>query len=96
MTTGPAHVEPPSGGRELHALTLPPGPRLTAAVAAALDGDGPAVLPLPPGLPAPALRATLAALRPTHLVGAPYTGGRQLDPLGGAGRTAGGDDHGHL
>ncbi|MEU9836371.1 AMP-binding protein [Streptosporangium sp. NPDC048047] len=59
----------------MHALTLPPGPRLTAAVAAALGGDGPAVLPLPPALPAPALRATLAALRPTHLDGAPYAGG---------------------
>ncbi|MFG1755105.1 AMP-binding protein [Streptosporangium sandarakinum] len=80
MTTGPAHVEPPSGGRELHALTLPPGPRLTAAVAAALGGDGPAVLPLPPDLPAPALRATLAALRPTHLDGAPYAGGVPAAP----------------
>ncbi|MDH2426206.1 AMP-binding protein [Sphaerisporangium sp. TRM90804] len=37
-------------------------------IRAALLGDGPAVLPLAPGLPAPALRATLEALRPTHVV----------------------------
>jgi O-succinylbenzoic acid--CoA ligase len=37
-------------------------------VLAALDGEGPAVLPLSPALPAPALAATLAALRPTHVV----------------------------
>ncbi|MEV7010879.1 AMP-binding protein [Streptosporangium sp. NPDC051022] len=67
--TGPVHAESPSGPRELHAVVLPAGPELFRAVAAALDGDGPAVLPLPPTLPAPALRATLDALRPTHVNG---------------------------
>lgn len=46
----------------MHALTLPPGPRLFEAVAAALAGEGPAVLPLPQGMhPGP--------LRPTHVDG---------------------------
>ncbi|WP_084780084.1 AMP-binding protein [Planobispora rosea] len=79
----PVHAESPSappagsspGERELQALTLPPGPELFRAVAAALDGDGPAVLPLSPGLPAPALRATLEALRPTRLDGVRQAGG---------------------
>nr|WP_245641818.1 AMP-binding protein [Nonomuraea candida] len=43
----------------------PPGPALFAAIRAALEGDGPAVLPLSPGHERPAL----AALRPTHLDG---------------------------
>ncbi|GII03393.1 AMP-binding protein [Planobispora takensis] len=73
---GPAHTESPSGGpRELNAVTLPPGPGLFHAVAAALDGDGPAVLPLSPGLPPAALAAALATLRPTHLDGVPRPDG---------------------
>ncbi|WP_283134728.1 AMP-binding protein [Rhizohabitans arisaemae] len=52
--------------RPVHAVVLPPGPELRHAVAEALDG-GPAVLPLNPGSPAPALRGLLTALRPTHL-----------------------------
>ncbi|QSI49763.1 AMP-binding protein [Thermobispora bispora] len=55
------------GHRPVHALLLPPGPALLEAVRRALDG-GPAVLPLSPDLPRPALDAALAALRPTHLV----------------------------
>ncbi|WP_093170111.1 AMP-binding protein [Sinosporangium album] len=51
----------------MHAVVLPPGPRLTEAVLKALSGEGPAVLPLSPALPAAALRETLAALRPTHV-----------------------------
>lgn len=66
---GPVHAEPPSGQRELNALVLPAGPELFRAVGAALDGDGPAVLPLSPSLPAPALRATFDALAPTHVNG---------------------------
>jgi len=54
--------------RPVHALLLPAGAALFDAVRRALDGDGPAVLPLSPDLPAPALRAALDALRPTHLV----------------------------
>ncbi|MBD2898974.1 putative 2-succinylbenzoate--CoA ligase [Actinomadura sp. RB99] len=49
--------------RRLHAVVLPPGPRLFRALAAALDG-GPAVCPLSPELPAPALEAMLEALAP--------------------------------
>ncbi|MFJ2032165.1 AMP-binding protein [Streptosporangium sp. NPDC087985] len=67
--TGSAHPEQPSPERELNAVVLPPGPGLFSAVAAALDGRGPAVLPLSPALPARALRATLDALRPTHVNG---------------------------
>ncbi|MEU4833561.1 AMP-binding protein [Streptosporangium sp. NPDC023615] len=67
--TIPVHEEWPSVPRELHAVVAEPGPGLLRAVRAALDGDGPAVLPLSPALPAPALRATLQALRPTHLDG---------------------------
>ncbi|WP_433212094.1 AMP-binding protein [Microtetraspora malaysiensis] len=62
-----AHEHGPDG-RELHALLLPPGPALFAAIERALSGDGPAVLPLSPGLPRPALSAALASLRPTHVV----------------------------
>ncbi|WP_327092818.1 AMP-binding protein [Nonomuraea sp. NBC_01738] len=50
----------------LHALTLPPGPRLFAALRDALSGDGPAVLPLPAGR---AATAVITALRPTHADG---------------------------
>ncbi|WP_440087394.1 AMP-binding protein [Streptosporangium sp. LJ11] len=61
--------------RELHAVVSAPGPELFRAVGAALDGRGPAVLPLSPALPAPALRATLDALRPTHVDGVRREGG---------------------
>jgi len=54
--------------RPVHALLLPAGAALFDAVRRALDGDGPAVLPLSPDLPAPALQAALDALRPTHVV----------------------------
>ncbi|MFC4061802.1 AMP-binding protein [Planomonospora corallina] len=93
---GPVHVESPArpspggSGRELHAVTLPPGPELFRAVAAALGGSGPAggggpatgpaLLPLPSGLPAPALRATLEALRPARLDGRPLPGGEDVPP----------------
>ncbi|XRQ15012.1 AMP-binding protein [Actinomadura welshii] len=49
--------------RPLHAAVLPPGPRLLRALADALDG-GPAVCPLSPELPRPALRSLLDALAP--------------------------------
>jgi len=52
----------------VHALLLPAGVELFEAVRRALSGEGPAVLPLSPDLPAPALRAALETLRPTHLV----------------------------
>src|SRR5690606_40423281 len=49
--------------RPLHAAVLPPGLRLLRALADALDG-GPAICPLPPGLPRPALGRLLDALAP--------------------------------
>ncbi|WP_024936034.1 MULTISPECIES: class I adenylate-forming enzyme family protein [Actinomadura] len=49
--------------RPLHAAVLPPGPRLFQALADALDG-GPAICPLSPDLPEPALRDLLDALSP--------------------------------
>jgi O-succinylbenzoic acid--CoA ligase len=68
--------------RPVHALLLPPGPALFEAVRRALWEDGPAVLPLSPDLPAPSLRATLEALRPTHVV---TPEGVRPGPGGGAG-----------
>ncbi|RFS82341.1 AMP-dependent synthetase [Actinomadura spongiicola] len=49
--------------RPLHAALLPPGPHLFRALAEALDG-GPALCPLSPDLPEPALRDLLDALAP--------------------------------
>ncbi|GLW67343.1 O-succinylbenzoic acid--CoA ligase [Actinomadura rubrobrunea] len=53
-----------AGERPVHAVLLPPGERLFQALAAALDGTGPAICPLSPDLPAPALRTLLDALAP--------------------------------
>jgi o-succinylbenzoate---CoA ligase len=50
--------------RTLHAVILPPGPALTHRLEAALDGSGPAICPLSPALPRPALRSVLDALAP--------------------------------
>ncbi|MFF3438511.1 AMP-binding protein [Streptosporangium sp. NPDC002721] len=66
--------------RELHAVVSAPGPELFRAVGSALDGRGPAVLPLSPALPAAALRATLDALRPTHVDGVRREGGVGVPP----------------
>jgi o-succinylbenzoate---CoA ligase len=43
------------------------GERMLSALAAALDGTGPAILPLDPGLPEPALDRILTAFTPTVL-----------------------------
>jgi len=54
-------------GRPLHALLLPPAAgagRLLDALAAALDGSGPAILPLDPGLPAARVTDLLHAFTP--------------------------------
>jgi O-succinylbenzoic acid--CoA ligase len=54
-------------GRPLHALLLPPPAvpgRLLPALAAALDGTGPAILPLDPGLPRARIEALLGAFAP--------------------------------
>jgi O-succinylbenzoic acid--CoA ligase len=56
--------------RPLHAVQLPPGPaggRLLAALSAALDGTGPAILPLDPELPAARLQQMLEVFRPLAL-----------------------------
>lgn len=56
--------------RSLHAVLLPPadsGGRLLTALEAALDGTGPAILPLDPALPRPRLAALLEAFAPSHL-----------------------------
>ena len=61
--------------RPLQAVLLPPsaGDRMLAALAAALDGSGPAILPLDPDLPAAALTRTLEALAPSQLLTAEGT-----------------------
>jgi o-succinylbenzoate---CoA ligase len=54
-------------GRPLHALLLPPAAgagRLLDALAAALDGSGPAILPLDPALPRARVTALLDAFAP--------------------------------
>ena len=53
-------------GRPLHALLFPAGRagRVQDALAAALDGTGPAILPLDPRLPAAQIAASLAAFGP--------------------------------
>jgi o-succinylbenzoate---CoA ligase len=55
--------------RPLHAVLLPPsaGERMLAALAAALDGSGPAILPLDPSLPRSVLDAALASFRPAAI-----------------------------
>ncbi|PZG22811.1 AMP-binding protein [Nonomuraea aridisoli] len=66
MWRNPSHPD-----RPLHAVVQPPGPALFTAIRDALDGDGPAVLPLSPGHSTGAI----ASLRPTHADGAPLDGG---------------------
>jgi o-succinylbenzoate---CoA ligase len=54
--------------RPLHAVVLPPaaaGGRMLGALAAALDGTGPAILPLDPDLPRSRLAALLEAFAPS-------------------------------
>jgi len=54
--------------RPLHAVVLPPaaaGGRMLEALAAALDGTGPAILPLDPDLPRSRLTALLEAFAPS-------------------------------
>jgi len=56
--------------RPLHAVLLPPqaaGPQLLEALAAAIDGSGPAILPLDPALPRARIDELIAAFAPTTL-----------------------------
>lgn len=74
MWRNPSHPD-----RPLHAIVQPPGPALFTAIRDAIAGDGPAVLPLPPGHHEP----VLAALRPSHV-----DGSRQSDGEGVPGEVA--------
>ena len=69
--------------RTLHAVILPPGPELTRRLEAALDGSGPAICPLSPALPHPALDAIIDALAPDAVATADGTttrdGGRPTE-----------------
>jgi o-succinylbenzoate---CoA ligase len=69
--------------RTLHAVVLPPGPDLARRLEAALDGSGPAICPLSPALPEPALRSIIGALAPaaveTPAGTARRDGGRRTD-----------------
>jgi O-succinylbenzoic acid--CoA ligase len=56
--------------RPLHAVLLPPSPgggRLLELLSAALDGTGPAILPLDPGLPPARLQELLDAFTPSAI-----------------------------
>jgi O-succinylbenzoic acid--CoA ligase len=53
--------------RRLRALVLPPGARVRQALSDALDGSGPAICPLSPDLPAPALAYLIDALAPDEV-----------------------------
>ncbi len=56
--------------RPLHAVLLPPqaaGPRLLEALAAAIDGSGPAILPIDPTLPRARIDELIAAFAPSTL-----------------------------
>jgi len=76
--------------RPLHALLLPPAEagRLLDALAAALDGSGPAILPLDPRLPPARVAALLDAFAPAA-VETPG-GTRRWQPADGAGAGHGG------
>src|SRR5690606_896772 len=71
MWRNPSHPD-----RPLDAVVRPAGPGMFAAVRAALSGEGPAVLPLPPGQ----ADAAVAALRPTHVNGEPHAAGSGVPP----------------
>jgi len=73
--------------RRLHAVVLPPGPRLYEALAAALDGSGPAICPLSPDLPGAALNDLLNVLAP-HAVET-EDGVRPYEPRSACVRVAG-------
>lgn len=80
--------------RPLHAVLLPPaqgGARLLEALAAALDGSGPAVLPLDPSLPRARLGELITAFAPATIETtegaqriAPAGPARQAAPITGA------------
>jgi o-succinylbenzoate---CoA ligase len=76
-------------GRPLHAVLLPPGEdggRLLSLLAAALDGTGPAILPVDPGLPPAKVGELLAGFAPVALETGDGT--QRLDPAGGQAGTS--------
>jgi o-succinylbenzoate---CoA ligase len=76
--------------RPLHAVLFPAtaGQRVLAALAAALDGSGPAILPLDPSLPGPVMEAALRAYAPSAIQTTegtrpcPFPADRTADPVG--------------
>jgi O-succinylbenzoic acid--CoA ligase len=75
----------------LHALLLPPSAtagRLLPALSAALDGTGPAILPLDPGLPQARIAALLAAFAPAAVESAGGVQRWQPGPADGPGQAA--------
>jgi o-succinylbenzoate---CoA ligase len=80
--------------RPLHAVLLAPsdGERMLAALAAALDGSGPAILPLDPALPGAALARMLEAFAPSAVMTREGTGPVRLAAArnGAAGERAAG------
>jgi O-succinylbenzoic acid--CoA ligase len=76
--------------RPLHAVQFPPEPgggRLLAALSAALDGTGPAILPLDPELPAARLQQMLEVFRPSALQTPGDTKRVELPAVPGPGQT---------
>jgi o-succinylbenzoate---CoA ligase len=77
VTSPPDLTFPPAasrgGPRALHAVLLDgagDAARLLGPLARALDGSGPAILPVDAGLPAPRIRQLLDAFRPAAVIGA--------------------------
>jgi O-succinylbenzoic acid--CoA ligase len=70
--------------RPLQAVLLPPSEsgRLLAALAAALDGSGPAILPLDPALPEASLARTIETLAPSSLLTMTGTSALGAGPTG--------------
>ena len=58
---------PSSQGRPLQAVLDMPGERITGLLAQALDGRGPALMPIPAGTPDTRVAELLAAMRPTSV-----------------------------
>jgi len=83
------------GSRPLHAVLLPPqaaGGRLLDALAAAIDGTGPALLPLDPALPRRRLDELLTAFAPVSIETAEDSGRKALGRSGTAASPGVADD----
>jgi O-succinylbenzoic acid--CoA ligase len=72
LPAGDRHRPPEPGGRALHAVLLDgvaDAARLLGPLARALDGTGPAILPIDAGLPAARLRQLIEAFQPDAVIG---------------------------